>query len=87
MTGWRIGWMILPDQLIEQAEADPEPVYFGTNRNQRACVSAFECYDEFEARQIRYQQNRDLLLSGLPRQMTDSAAQVMVPSIYMIFQA
>ena len=75
MTGWRIGWMILPDQLIEASQKLIQNLFISApTAIQRACVSAFECYDEFEAHKIRYQQNRDLLLSGLPRQMTDSAA-------------
>ena len=75
MTGWRIGWMVLPDQLIEASQKLIQNLFISApTAIQRACVSAFECYDEFEAHKIRYQQNRDLLLSGLPRQMTDSAA-------------
>ena len=75
MTGWRIGWMILPDELVEASQKLIQNLFISApTAIQRACVSAFDCYGEFEAHKIRYQQNRDLLLAGLPREITDKAA-------------
>jgi len=75
MTGWRIGWMILPDELIEAGQKLIQNLFISApTAIQRASVSAFDCYDEFEAHKTRYQHNRDMLLAGLPSEITQNAA-------------
>ena len=67
MTGWRLGWLLLPDELIDPVDRlagnftiCPPAV------SQRAGVAAFDAYAELDANVARYRVNRDLLLRRLP---------------------
>ena len=70
MTGWRIGWMLVPDRLRRACDVLTgnfticPPVLA-----QRACLAAFgdPAYAELDAHVQRYADNRRLLLDGLPR--------------------
>ena len=67
MTGWRIGWLLMPDEL-----RDPVDRLAGNFTicppalSQLAAVAAFDAYDELDANVARYAGNRDLLLDALP---------------------
>jgi aspartate/methionine/tyrosine aminotransferase len=67
MTGWRIGWLLMPDEL-----RDPIDRLAGNFTicppalSQLAAVAAFDSYDELDANVERYRRNRDMLLSRLP---------------------
>lgn len=75
MTGWRLGWMILPEDLRETAERLAQNLYISaTTPNQYAAVAAFDCYDELNGHIERYQQNRDILLRDLPPEFLGNAA-------------
>ncbi len=68
MTGWRIGWMLVPDRLRRAVDVLTgnfticPPVLA-----QRACLAAFEeaTYAELDGHVRRYAGNRRLLLGGL----------------------
>ena len=70
MTGWRIGWMLVPERLRR-----PVDVLTGNFTicppvlAQHAAVAAFTdvSYEECDAHVARYAENRRLLLDGLPR--------------------
>jgi aspartate/methionine/tyrosine aminotransferase len=70
MTGWRIGWMLVPERLRRAADVLTgnfticPPVIA-----QRACLAAFDdaSYAELDGHVRRYADNRRLLLEGLPR--------------------
>ena len=70
MTGWRIGWMLVPERLRRAVDVLTgnfticPPVIA-----QRACLAAFDpaSYDELDGHVRRYAGNRRLLLEGLPR--------------------
>lgn len=70
MTGWRIGWMLVPDRLRRAVDVLTgnfticPPVLA-----QRACIQAFTeaTYVELDGHVRRYGGNRRLLLDGLPR--------------------
>ena len=67
MTGWRLGWVVLPDDLVQTAERLAQNLYISAPTiNQMGAVAAFDCYDELDAHIPRYQENRDLLYRGLP---------------------
>ena len=67
MTGWRLGWIILPHDLVDNAEKIAQNLFISApTPNQYGALAAFECYDEFDAHLSRYQDNRDALLGGLP---------------------
>ncbi|HJQ44667.1 MAG TPA: pyridoxal phosphate-dependent aminotransferase [Jatrophihabitantaceae bacterium] len=67
MTGWRIGWVLVPDEL-----RDPVDRLAGNFTicppalSQLAAVAAFDSYPELDANVARYAANRELLLRRLP---------------------
>ncbi len=75
MTGWRIGWMVVPENLIRPIERLNQNFYISTHAvSQLAALTAFECLDELDANVREYAKNRDLLLSELPKAgLTDNA--------------
>ena len=67
MTGWRLGWMILPESLLRPVEVLAQNLFISPPAlSQVAAVAAFDCADELEANVARYQRNRDILLDALP---------------------
>ncbi|WP_246142486.1 pyridoxal phosphate-dependent aminotransferase [Nocardioides rubriscoriae] len=70
MTGWRIGWTLVPDRLRRAVDVLTgnfticPPVL-----SQRACLAAFSvpAYAELDGHVARYADNRRLLLDGLAR--------------------
>ncbi|MEC8122151.1 MAG: aminotransferase class I/II-fold pyridoxal phosphate-dependent enzyme, partial [Pseudomonadota bacterium] len=67
MTGWRLGWVVLPDDLVDNAAKIVQNLFISApTPNQCGALAAFDCYDELDAHLPRYQDNRDLLLAGLP---------------------
>jgi aspartate/methionine/tyrosine aminotransferase len=77
MTGWRIGWMLVPERLRRAVDVLTgnfticPPVLA-----QRAAVAAFSdaSYAELDGHVLRYAENRRLLLDGLPRLGIDRLA-------------
>ena len=66
MTGWRIGWMVLPGDLVSSAEKIAQNLFISApTPNQIAAISAFDCEAELNGHVCRYAVNRDILLSGL----------------------
>jgi aspartate/methionine/tyrosine aminotransferase len=67
MTGWRVGWMVLPEDLIRTVERLAQNFFVSPSYiSQVAAEAAFDCGEELEANRARYAQSRQLLLSGLP---------------------
>ncbi len=69
MTGWRLGWLLLPEALrrpIEQLQGNLS--ICAPAVSQAAALAAFEpeATDELDAHVARYSRNRDLLLRRLP---------------------
>jgi aspartate/methionine/tyrosine aminotransferase len=68
MTGWRIGWLLVPDDLADSVDrlagnfAICPPAL-----SQLAAVAAFDAYDELDANVARYAANRELMLERLPK--------------------
>lgn len=68
MTGWRIGWMVLPDDLVRPVERIAQNLYIcAPDISQRAAVAAFEATAELEAVKAGYAASRRLLLDRLPK--------------------
>ncbi|HEX2889429.1 aminotransferase class I/II-fold pyridoxal phosphate-dependent enzyme [Vineibacter terrae] len=68
MTGWRIGWMVVPPALVRPIERLTQNLLISTpTLSQFAALAAFDCTEELEAHVRRYRVNRDLLLAGLPK--------------------
>ena len=67
MTGWRIGWMIVPETLVRPVERIQQSLYISAPElSQIAAVEAFSATAELEAVKERYAQNRAFLLDSLP---------------------
>lgn len=68
MTGWRLGWLVLPADLVRPVECLAQNLFISPpSLSQLAAVAAFDCHDELRANVARYAANRDLLLDRLPR--------------------
>ncbi len=66
MTGWRLGWMVLPDHLLSAVERLQQNLYIcAPHVSQVAGLAAFDCRDELDAHVVRYREHRDLLIEGL----------------------
>jgi aspartate/methionine/tyrosine aminotransferase len=67
MTGWRLGWLLVPDVLVDAVDrlvgnfALCPPAL-----SQHAALAAFGAYAELDANVSRYARNRALLLDALP---------------------
>jgi aspartate/methionine/tyrosine aminotransferase len=68
MTGWRVGWMVLPEALTRPVERIQQSLYISAPElSQRAAVRAFDADAELDRVRERYRGSRDMLLSRLPR--------------------
>lgn len=68
MTGWRIGWMVVPEALLRPVERLAQNLFISApTLSQIAAIAAFEAEEELEANRAVYAANRDLLLEELPR--------------------
>lgn len=68
MTGWRLGWMVVPDDLIRSVECLAQNLFISAPTiSQIAAVAAFDCVEELEGHIARYARNRELLLRELPK--------------------
>jgi len=66
MTGWRIGWMVLPEALIRRAEILQQNLFISApTLSQIAATVALEERDYAEEQKARYADNRRLLGQGL----------------------
>jgi aspartate/methionine/tyrosine aminotransferase len=67
MTGWRIGWMVVPERLARAIERVQQSLYISAPElSQIAAVEAFTATNELEAVKARYAWNRSLLMERLP---------------------
>ena len=68
MTGWRLGWMVIPQYLERQIELLAQNFYMSPpTLSQLAAVYAFDCHEELEQNIKNYHENRDALIEGLLR--------------------
>lgn len=67
MTGWRVGWMVVPDDHVRRIERLAQNLFIcSPHASQIAALAAMDCGDELEANMEVYRANRALMLSGLP---------------------
>lgn len=67
MTGWRIGWMVLPEKLVRPVERIAQSLYISAPElSQIAAIKAFGATAELEEVKARYAWNRELLQLRLP---------------------
>lgn len=75
MTGWRLGWMVVPEDLLRPIESLAQNLFISPpTLSQHAALATFDCYDELDANVARYARNRELLLEALPKAGFDRLA-------------
>lgn len=75
MTGWRLGWLLLPPDLVAPVERLAQNATIAAATvSQHAALGAFDSIDELEANVARYRANRRILLDGLPAAGIDRIA-------------
>jgi aspartate/methionine/tyrosine aminotransferase len=68
MTGWRIGWMVVPDVLVRTIERLQGNLAISVpTLAQVAAEAAFDGREEMEAVKHGYEENRRILTEGLPK--------------------
>ncbi len=68
MTGWRVGWMVVPQHLVRGIERLAQNFYISPAAvSQVGALAAFDAVEELEANKAVYAANRELLLDELPR--------------------
>lgn len=66
MTGWRLGWMVLPERLLRPMECLAQNLFISPpTLAQLAALHAFDATQELNSHVERYGVNRDVLLEGL----------------------
>ena len=67
MTGWRVGWMVVPEPLLRPVERIAQNLYISApDISQRAAIAAFDATAELDLVKAEYAANRRLLLNRLP---------------------
>ncbi|MCR9134570.1 MAG: aminotransferase class I/II-fold pyridoxal phosphate-dependent enzyme [Alphaproteobacteria bacterium] len=67
MTGWRIGWMVLPEAIVRPVERVAQSLYISAPElSQIAACAAFEATEEMERVKDTYRRNAKLLAERLP---------------------
>ena len=67
MTGWRLGWMVFPSDLVRPVERLAQNLFVSPpSLAQLAALKAFDCRDELDANVARYAENRKILRRALP---------------------
>ncbi|WP_374090262.1 pyridoxal phosphate-dependent aminotransferase [Methylomicrobium lacus] len=70
MTGWRIGWLIVPEIFIEATEKLSQNIFISTSSDaQHAALAAFDdaTLAELESRRLEFEKRRDFLYDALVR--------------------
>ena len=68
MTGWRVGWLVLPEELVRTVERLQQSLAISVPYlSQLAAEAAFESRAELEAVKAGYARNRAALMEALPK--------------------
>ena len=68
MTGWRLGWVVVPEALVRPLERLGQNLYISPpTLSQHAAIAAFGATDELDGHVARYARNRAVMLEELPK--------------------
>jgi aspartate/methionine/tyrosine aminotransferase len=68
MTGWRVGWMVVPDALVRPVERLQQNLAISVpTLSQIAAAAAFDGVSEMDEVKHGYEENRRILVEGLPK--------------------
>jgi len=66
MTGWRVGWMIVPEDHVRRVERLAQNMFIcAPHASQRLALHAMDCGAELDENLAVYAKNRTLMLDGL----------------------
>lgn len=66
MTGWRVGWMVVPEDHVRVVERIAQNMFIcAPHASQIAALAAMDCDDELQANMDVYRTNRAMMLEGL----------------------
>ena len=75
MTGWRVGWMVVPQDHLRTIERLAQNMFIcAPHAAQIAALAALQAEPELEANRAVYAENRRLMLQGLPEAGFDKIA-------------
>ncbi len=75
MTGWRLGWLVLPEPQVRQVERLAQNMFIcAPHAAQIAALAAMDADEELEQNMTVYRKNRQLMLEGLPQAGFDRIA-------------
>ncbi|CAN0554522.1 unnamed protein product, partial [Laminaria digitata] len=75
MTGWRLGWLIIPPEMTRSVECLAQNLFISPpTLSQHAALAAFDSHDELRDNISRYARNREILLRELPKAGFDRLA-------------
>ena len=67
MPGWRVGWMVVPDNLIDSIASVMRNILIcPPTPSQWVAMKSMDCTDELNEHIVKYKRNKDLLKEGLP---------------------
>jgi aspartate/methionine/tyrosine aminotransferase len=73
MTGWRVGWIVAPDVLVRSIERLQQNLSISVpTLSQIAAEAAFDGHEEMDRIKRGYQENRRILIEGLPQAGLDA---------------
>ena len=68
MTGWRVGWMVVPEDMVRRVERIAQNLFIcPPHASQVAALAAMECEEDLQANIAVYAANRKLMLERLPQ--------------------
>jgi aspartate/methionine/tyrosine aminotransferase len=68
MTGWRVGWMVVPEDHIRHVERLAQNMFIcSPHASQLAALAAMDAHDELQENLDVYRKNRTLMMAGLPK--------------------
>ncbi len=68
MTGWRVGWMVVPEDQVRVVERIAQNMFIcAPHASQVAALAAMDCEEELQQNLDVYRANRALMLKGLPQ--------------------
>ena len=68
MTGWRIGWMVVPPDHVRVVERLAQNMFIcAPHVSQIAALAAMDCDAELQSNLQVYRENRQLMIDGLPK--------------------
>ncbi len=68
MTGWRVGWMVVPEELIDPCRRVMQNIFISApSLSQYAALAALSATEEISAMRAAYDTRRKYLLTALPK--------------------